>query len=215
MKNKCLYMTIIAIAAILLTGMPAVGDQRFDKNRSGFMGGGIGYAHQFGKTYEIDVVSGATVQSATEESFSEPGIATALYGDFGIVKLGAGTFGLRLGAEFSAPGPYISFSALPRFRLEFKRQNASIGAISPWIGVGISAGWMEPFQSDLSLQMTVSLGTDFRIKTSGWYIGGQLDTNMVNFKASTQSVSTNGASHDYESRWDNILLKVLLSYRFY
>ena len=52
------------------------------------LGAGIGYANHFGKSYEVDVVSGASAPPIDGRRYCLSGLATNLFAAFTIVDLG-------------------------------------------------------------------------------------------------------------------------------
>lgn len=52
------------------------------------LGAGIGYANHFGKSYEVEAVSGASVPPIDGSRYSLSGLATNLFAAFAIVDLG-------------------------------------------------------------------------------------------------------------------------------
>ena len=65
MNHRLLLILSLIPGALVAVVVPLASDeQRFDEDRKALLGIGLGYGHHFGKTYEVDVVTGATESSA-------------------------------------------------------------------------------------------------------------------------------------------------------
>ncbi len=207
---------VVLFAVITLGTVLMAEEKKPDKTGGGFVGAGVGYAHQFGRTYEVDAVSGATASAARETIFADPGFTSAVFGDFGIVTVGPGSFGLRVGIDVSVPGPYMGFSLEPRYRFKIITQHPHVTSVEPWLGVGVTTGWIEQFSTNVYMNFAGSVGTDIRFGQSPWYLGLQIDLNVVNFLAASEVVTlADGSKQEHASRWNNVLTKLHVSYRFY
>ena len=213
MNIKIFYSLTIIVVLLFFgaTSIPAF--ERFDEEPHGMVGLGLGYAHHYGRTYEVDTVSGAT-ETASEVSFADPGFSANLFGDFGLLELGPGTLGIRGSVDLSVPGPYFSLELLPRYRLEINTTGDQVTSLAPWLGLGLTMVFKEELDDNFFLELTSALGLDLKLGGS-WYLGAQIDVSMVSFREVRSPIVLNGEAKEFESRLDNVALRISLSYLFY
>jgi hypothetical protein len=149
----------ILVVVLLATGGPARAD--------GTVAARAGYVYHSGRSVVVDSVSGAsTVEDTNVHTRSSVGWGVAV--DLGLVL--DDRLGLRLHVDASAPGPFYSFGALPRWRWRF-------AAAEPWLGAGLGIeleGDSGPFVSfPFAAGCDVALGR-------GWYLTTEVAATAMN-----------------------------------
>lgn len=176
------------------------------------LGVGVGYANHFGKSYEVDVVSGASAPPIDGNRYSRSGFATNLFADFAIVDLGSGNLGLAAGFTVAAPDPFMNFAIEPRYRFRFPLTGSILRSLEPWGGLGLAFAFREKIDSNYYLWLPLSLGCDVGLVSKRLYAGVAVDLNTINPKGTRRGVIVSGVRHDYDARMDNIAVLVRLSY---
>jgi len=173
------------------------------------LGGAAGMSDHFGKTNEIDAVSGATTLLPDEKKQDVGGVLGG-YADAGLLKLGVGNLGISTVFLFSFPNLYFNVAFTPRYRFVFSTRSKSIPRIEPWIGFLATLTFEERISRDAYFMLGGALGCDVALGQSRWLLGLGIYANMVNVVPVEESISVDDASHPVEHRLDAIFIMVNL-----
>lgn len=178
------------------------------------LGISTGFVDHFGKSSEIDALSGATLQ-LEDKKINKPGGAAGVYADFGFVRLGPGDLGLSMGFWTSFPDLYFDIGIIPRYRFLFDTKIAAFPRVEPWLGIPVFFTFQDKFSQDFFLMLGGSLGCDFALGKSNFVLGLSLHINAVNPVPVKEKVALHGQTHKLEHRLDAVFTVVNLGYRVF
>lgn len=176
------------------------------------LGAGVGYANHWSKSYEVDVVSGASAPPVQGSNYSESGIAMNTFADFAAVDLGRGNLGLTAGFSLTAPKTFMNIALVPRYRWRFPLMGTALRSVEPWVGLGVAFAFRDRIDKDYYLWLPLSAGCDVALGSERLYAGVAVDLNTINPKGTTRHVTISGERHQYDARMDNLAVLLRLSY---
>jgi hypothetical protein len=168
------------------------------------LGGGVGYANHWGKSYEVDTVTGA---STPVNSFSERGVAMNAFADFAAFDLGPGNLGLTTGFTLALPKTFMNFELEPRYRLRFPLMGTTLRSVEPWAGLGVAFAFREKIDKNYYLWFRVSAGCDLALGSDRLYAGIAVNYDMGNPRGVTRTT--------YEDHMNSFAVLLRLSYRVF
>ena len=208
---------ITAALLVLWSGLPApalaagdpvapveMGDIR-RRTPNLILGGGAGFANHWGKSYQVDTVTGA---STSVNSYSKRGMAMNAFADLAAVDVGRGDLGVTAGFTLTLPSAFMNFALVPRYRLHFPLKGTTLRSVEPWMGLGVAFAFREKIDKDFYLWLPLSAGCDLALGSDGLYAGVAIDINQINPKGVNRTST-------YEDHMDNLVVLVRLSYRVF
>jgi hypothetical protein len=168
------------------------------------VGGGVGYAHHYGRTLEVDAVSGATTPT---KSYSKPGIALNAFADVAAFDVGRGDIGFSAGFTLALPTTFMNVALVPRYKYHYRLPGATLRSIEPSLGVGVALAFRDAIDSHYYLWLPLSAGCDFALGKGGLLAGIAVDVNMINPKG----VKSSG----HDQHMNDIVALVRLSYHMF
>lgn len=177
------------------------------------IGGAIGYAQHFGKTSQVDAVTGASTQIA-ERDFNDPGVALGVFADFGLINAGPGNIGLTTTFFASMPHVYLEVGLSLRYRMRFRTNAGVLRAVEPYIGFGGLFAFDGGFDWDYYFIIGPSIGCEFELFVPSLYLGLGFDINVVNPVGHSTNETVGGTEYTMERRMDDVIGVIKLSYRF-
>jgi hypothetical protein len=183
-----------AIVVVLLAGEAARAD--------GTLGARAGYAFHSGRSVVVDSVSGAsTVEDTnlhTRSSFAW-GVAV----DVGLAL--GGSLGLRVHLDGAAPGPFYTFTALPRWRWRLAR-------LEPWVGAGVGVeleGGSGPF-----VGFPFAAGCDLALG-GGWYLTAEAAATAMNPWGPSRTETTGAGERGLEDHLNRLAILLGVALRLF
>jgi hypothetical protein len=214
-KSMNTGMTVLMAIFIVVPGEIAAEDTDLSRQTripNVVVSGGLGLSDHFGKTNEIDAVSGATSLLSGEKK-SDVGVALGAIVDGEFVRLGPGNLGLMTGFWINVPHRYYDIVLIPRYRLQLLTKGQRVPRVEPWMGFLATLTFEERFSKAPYFAFGISLGCDVVLGHSLWILGTGLHVNMVNPVPVNETVTISGTPHDVEHRLDSVFLVLQLGRR--
>ena len=208
-----LWLPVLILVALSPSSIGAEAHHR-DESPDIVLGVSTGFADHFGKSNQIDVVTGASEQIPKRKR-NDPGGSVGLFADFGFVRAGPVDFGLGAAFWISFPDLYFDISAIPRFRLLLDTRAKAIPRVEPWLGFLATFAFHERFSSDYFFMIGGSLGCDLSISDTNWVVGMAVHTNVANLVPVEETVTLDGQPIRLEHRLDAVFAVVNVGYRVF
>ena len=209
MKRSLLKKATYILSILSLLAIPFLIADNNEIKLNTSLGISVESGYHMGK---IDAVSGATTV-AEDSEYDDITAAGGIYIDADLIKIGdKDRIGFRSNFDYNFPENYYSISFLPLYKSFYKMESDALKTFEPWYSVGVTLQYLEDYEDDYFLGLTLSHGSDFKLAFEGLKFGYQLDLNMINFKGAEHSETIEGEKIDFTTRYDNILLKLNLSY---
>lgn len=214
MQAGRLALTLAALATLAATGD---GDARAGEAGAGGgrargpevrVGLQTGVGWHFGKTNDLDAVTGATRTERTGRT-NQVGSATGLFVDVGALRLGPGTLGIETAFAASAPDLYVDLGWVLRYRMHFAVAAGLLRAVEAFIGAGAWMAWAGVTRGPW-VQVGPALGLDLELGDQGLLVGVGLNGNAVN---PVPVAHTDGSGTRREDRLDSVLVLLRLGVR--
>ena len=168
----------------------------FSKEPKGIIGGGLGLGiHKVGAEFLGYRVGG-----------SKANFLLLGFGDFGIIQLGGGNFGIRPHIDLLVPDISFGVGITPRYKLIMNFSDTEpLFSLEPWGGWNFELWFIEGVEV-VFINTGLSIGADVELFAKNLYLFFEINLNFLGIPRREYEISIN---------YTNYLIKLGAAYRIY